>query len=105
MSQLKIAKMKETILADLKRIGRTELLILDDFAMQTFDSQARGIVMDIIEDRHQTIYCHYLANAGKRMVRRHRRENHCRCYIGQAGTSRFEGRTVRRVNQKKAKKK
>ncbi|MDR2732463.1 MAG: IS21-like element helper ATPase IstB [Fibromonadaceae bacterium] len=53
MSQLKIAKMKGTILADLKRIEKTELLILDDFAMQAFDSQARGIVMDIIEDRHQ----------------------------------------------------
>ena len=53
MSQMKIAKVKGTILADLKRIERTDLLILDDFAMQTFDSQARGILMDIIEDRHQ----------------------------------------------------
>ena len=53
MSQLKIAKVKGTILADLKRIERTDLLILDDFAMQTFDSQARGILMDIVEDRHQ----------------------------------------------------
>lgn len=32
-----------------------DLLILDDFGMQTFDSQARGILMDIIEDRHQKI--------------------------------------------------
>lgn len=53
MSQLKIAKVKETILNDFKRIERTDLLILDDFAMQTFDSQSRGILMDIIEDRHQ----------------------------------------------------
>jgi DNA replication protein DnaC len=53
MSQLKIAKVKGTILNDFKRIERTDLLILDDFAMQTFDSQSRGILMDIIEDRHQ----------------------------------------------------
>jgi DNA replication protein DnaC len=53
MSQLKIAKVKGTILSDFKRIERCELLILDDFGMQTFDSQSRGIMMDIIEDRHQ----------------------------------------------------
>lgn len=53
MSQLKIAKVKGTVLNDFKRIERTDLLILDDFAMQTFDSQSRGILMDIIEDRHQ----------------------------------------------------
>jgi DNA replication protein DnaC len=53
MSQLKIAKVKGTILADLKRIERTDLLILDDFAMQAFDTQSRGILMDIVEDRHQ----------------------------------------------------
>jgi DNA replication protein DnaC len=53
MSSLKIAKIKGTILNEFKRIERTELLILDDFAMQPFDSQSRGILMDIIEDRHQ----------------------------------------------------
>lgn len=53
MSQLKIAKVKGTILAEFKRLERCDLLILDDFGMQPFDSQARGILMDIIEDRHQ----------------------------------------------------
>lgn len=53
MSQLKIAKVKGTVLNDFKRIERTDLLTLDDFAMQSFDSQSRGILMDIIEDRHQ----------------------------------------------------
>jgi DNA replication protein DnaC len=53
MSQLKIAKIKGTILNDFKRIEKTDLLILDDFGMQALDSQARGILMDIIEDRHQ----------------------------------------------------
>lgn len=42
-----------SIKKNFKRIERTDLLILDDFAMQTFDSQSRGILMDIIEDRHQ----------------------------------------------------
>lgn len=53
MSSLKIAKVKGTILNEFKRIERMDLLILDDFAMQAFDSQSRGIMMDIIEDRHQ----------------------------------------------------
>ena len=53
ISHLKIAKAKGTILTELKRIERCDLLILDDFGMQAFDSQARGIMMDIIEDRHQ----------------------------------------------------
>jgi DNA replication protein DnaC len=53
MSSLKIGKVKGTILTDLKRIERTDLLILDDFCMQSFDSQSRGILMDIIEDRHE----------------------------------------------------
>lgn len=53
ISQLKIAKAKGTILTELKRIERADLLILDDFGMQTFDSQGSGIMMDIIENRHQ----------------------------------------------------
>jgi DNA replication protein DnaC len=39
MSSLKIAKVKGTILNEIKRIDRTDLLILDDFAMQSFDSE------------------------------------------------------------------
>lgn len=53
MSQLKISKAKSTILTDLKRIERVDLLILDDFCMQPLDAQSRGLLMDIIEDRHQ----------------------------------------------------
>lgn len=53
MSMLKIAKAKGNIITELKRIERADLLILDDFGMQSFDSQSRGILMDIIEDRHQ----------------------------------------------------
>ena len=53
MSQLKIAKAKGTILNELRRIERVDLLIFDDFGMQAFDAQTRGILMDIIEDRHR----------------------------------------------------
>ncbi len=52
MSQLKLVKAKGTILAELKRIERADLLILDDFGMQAFDAASRGILLDIIEDRH-----------------------------------------------------
>jgi DNA replication protein DnaC len=53
MGQLKLAKAKGTILSELKKIERQDLLILDDFGLQPFDSQARGNLLDIIEDRHE----------------------------------------------------
>ena len=53
MGQLKLAKAKGTILAELKKIERQDLLILDDFGLQPFDSQTRTTLLDIIEDRHQ----------------------------------------------------
>jgi DNA replication protein DnaC len=52
MSHLKLVKAKGTILAELKRIERADLLILDDFGMHAFDAASRGIMLDIIEDRH-----------------------------------------------------
>jgi DNA replication protein DnaC len=52
MSQLKIAKVKGTSINEFKRLERCDLLILDDFGMQAFDSHTRGILMEIIEDRH-----------------------------------------------------
>lgn len=52
ISQLKIAKAKGNIINELKRIERADLLVLDDFCMQPLDAQGRGIMMDIIEDRH-----------------------------------------------------
>ncbi|RXE62438.1 ATP-binding protein [Muribaculaceae bacterium Isolate-004 (NCI)] len=52
MGQLKAAKAKGTILTELKRIERTDLLILDDFGIHPFDAAARSSLMDIIEDRH-----------------------------------------------------
>lgn len=53
MGQLKLAKAKGTVLSDLKRIERMDVLILDDFGLQPFDSQSRIALLDVIEDRHQ----------------------------------------------------
>jgi DNA replication protein DnaC len=53
MSQLKLAQAKGTMLAELKRIERLEMLILDDFGLQPFDPRSRLALLDIIEDRHQ----------------------------------------------------
>ena len=52
MAQLKLSKAKGNILQELKKIERTELLILDDFGLQPLDTTARNLLMDIIEDRH-----------------------------------------------------
>jgi len=52
MGQLKMAKAKGTIIKEMKRIERMDLLILDDFGLQPFDTQARASLLDIIEDRH-----------------------------------------------------
>jgi DNA replication protein DnaC len=52
MGQLKSAKAKGTVLTDLKKIERTDLLILDDFGMQPFDVTARMNLLDVIEDRY-----------------------------------------------------
>jgi DNA replication protein DnaC len=47
-----LKRRKGTILNELKRVERADLLILDDFGMQTLDPPGRGVLMDIIEDRH-----------------------------------------------------
>ncbi|MCD7901662.1 MAG: IS21-like element helper ATPase IstB [Bacteroides sp.] len=52
MGQLKSAKAKGTILADLRKIERMDVLILDDFGMQPFDATARMNLLDVIEDRY-----------------------------------------------------
>ncbi len=56
MGQLKVAKAKGTILQELKKIERMDLLILDDFGIQPFDAEGRSNLMDIIEDIHRKNY-------------------------------------------------
>lgn len=52
MGKLKMAKAKGDILKELKRIERTDLLIMEDFCMHPFDAGSRMSLMDIIEDRY-----------------------------------------------------
>jgi len=52
INQLKLAKADGTSLQELAKIEKQDLLILDDFGIQPFDSTSRMILMDIIEDRH-----------------------------------------------------
>ncbi len=37
----------------MKRIQKSDILIIDDFGLQPFDTHARQVLMEIIEDRHQ----------------------------------------------------
>jgi DNA replication protein DnaC len=50
--KLKMAKADGSYIKDIAKIERQHLLILDDFGIQPFDTQSRGALMEIIEDRH-----------------------------------------------------
>lgn len=50
-TRLKLSKLDGTYLRELKKLDKTNLLILDDFGLQAFDNQSREILMDIIDDR------------------------------------------------------
>lgn len=52
MGTLKAAKAKGTILTDLRKIERMDMLILDDFGLHPFDATARMNLLDVIEDRY-----------------------------------------------------
>ena len=52
MGTLKVAKVKGTIDADMKKIERCPLLIPDDLFLVPLDAKERPILLDIIEDRH-----------------------------------------------------
>ena len=52
MGALKVAKVKGTVDAELKKIERCPLLILDDLFLVPLDAKERPILLDIIEDRH-----------------------------------------------------
>jgi len=51
-ARLKMAKADGSYLKEIARIERQQLLILDDFGIQPFDTQSRAILMELIEDRH-----------------------------------------------------
>jgi DNA replication protein DnaC len=52
-TKLKLSKVDGTYLKELKKLVKTDLLILDDFGLQAFDNQAREALMDIIDDRYR----------------------------------------------------
>lgn len=49
---LKLSKVDGTYLKEIKKLSAADLLILDDFGLQSFDNHAREALMDIIDDRH-----------------------------------------------------
>lgn len=51
-ARLKLAKVDGTYLKELKKLQKVDLLILDDFGLQSFDNHAREALMDIIDDRY-----------------------------------------------------
>lgn len=50
-TKLKLSRMDGTYIKELTKLGRNQLLILDDFGLQAFDNHARESLMDIIDDR------------------------------------------------------
>ena len=51
-AKLKMGKADGSYIREVARIERQQLLILDDFGIQPFDTQSRAALMELIEDRH-----------------------------------------------------
>lgn len=51
-SSLKLKKADGSYMAEIKKIAKAELLILDDFGLETLDSFSRLFLLEILEDRH-----------------------------------------------------
>ncbi|WP_461789417.1 IS21-like element helper ATPase IstB [Pedobacter sp.] len=51
-AKLKMAKADGSYIKEVAKIEKQQLLILDDFGIQPFDTQSRAALMEIIEDRH-----------------------------------------------------
>jgi DNA replication protein DnaC len=52
LAHLKMAKADGSSIKEFAYLEKQDILILDDFGIQPFDTQSRMILMDIIEDRH-----------------------------------------------------
>ena len=50
--QLRIFQADGSYAKEVEKIAKTDLLILDDFGMKSFNNQQRMMLMEIIEDRH-----------------------------------------------------
>jgi DNA replication protein DnaC len=51
-AHLKLSKADGSYLRELGKIGRRELLIIDDFALEPLDAASRISLLEILEDRH-----------------------------------------------------
>ncbi len=51
-AKLKMAKADGSYLKEIDRIEKQDLIIIDDFGLQTLDNHKRDFFMEIIEDRH-----------------------------------------------------
>lgn len=51
-SQLKFANGDGTYVSELKKIQKQDVLVIDDFGLNPFDSQNRLMLLEIMEDRH-----------------------------------------------------
>ncbi len=52
LKKLKLSKVDGTYLKELGKLLKADILILDDFGLQSFDNHARETLMDIIDDRY-----------------------------------------------------
>jgi len=52
LDRLKLAKLDGTYQKELKKINKSNVLILDDFGLQSFNNHSREALMDIVEDRY-----------------------------------------------------
>jgi DNA replication protein DnaC len=52
IDQVKLSKLEGTYLKLLNKIEKTDLLILDDFGLTSFDDHARNALMDIVEMKY-----------------------------------------------------
>lgn len=53
LGQLKVAKVKNNLEAEMKKIERAQMLILDDLFLVPLDPKERSILLEIVEDRHE----------------------------------------------------
>lgn len=52
-SHLKLAKVDGTYFKEMKQLEKSDLLILDDFGLKSFDTDSRLFLLEILEDRYR----------------------------------------------------
>jgi len=52
MPALKLKKVDGSYFREIRRIGKQDVIILDDFGLEKLDTTSRLILLEILEDRH-----------------------------------------------------